>query len=279
MLPAQLGVKMGNRGRWLAVAAVLWAAPALAGDELYQYSTLSALIRGLYDGELKIAGLAGKGDFGIGTFDGLDGELIALDGRVYKARVDGKAVAVPAEEATPFAMVTHFAADRTAPLPADLDLAALQKHLDGIVEAVNLPHAIRIDGTFAHIQYRSVPKQTPPYRALTEVVKQQAEFTRTGIAGTLVGYRMPDYAAGFNTPGYHLHFISADRSEGGHVLGLRTAAGSIAVDRLQRIAIDLPGSAAFATGAITATAADIHAVESQRKGDLPAGAYGEPPRQ
>lgn len=263
--------------RWTigaALAAAVWALPAVAGDELYQYSTLSALIRGHYDGDLKMATLAGKGDFGIGTFHGLDGEMIALDGRIYKGRTDGKAVEVPPEEATPFAMVTRFAADRTAALPPDLDFAALQKLLDGLIEAVNLPHAIRVDGTFAQVTYRSVPKQAPPYRVLTEVVKEQAEFTRTAVAGTLVGYRMPDYAAGFNTPGYHLHFINADRSEGGHVLGLRTASGTIAVDRLQRVSIDLPDSAAFATGAITATAADVHAVESQRKGDA-APAYAK----
>lgn len=51
-----------------------------AQDTLYQVSTLDSLMQGVYDGELMLEELLQRGDFGIGTFDALDGEMVILDG-------------------------------------------------------------------------------------------------------------------------------------------------------------------------------------------------------
>ena len=46
---------------------------------LFQASTVSALLDGAYDGDLTFADLASQGDTGLGTLNGLDGEMIAVD--------------------------------------------------------------------------------------------------------------------------------------------------------------------------------------------------------
>src|SRR5215213_11187751 len=75
---------------------------------LFQASTIGALLDGAYDGDLSFAELAEHGDLGLGTLNGLDGEMIALDGEFYRADVDGHIDDVAPEERTPFAVVTQF---------------------------------------------------------------------------------------------------------------------------------------------------------------------------
>ena len=45
------------------------------GSVLYQVSLLQALSLGRYEGSVKISELKKNGNIGIGTFDGLDGEI------------------------------------------------------------------------------------------------------------------------------------------------------------------------------------------------------------
>jgi acetolactate decarboxylase len=191
-------------------------------EQAYQTSTITALLAGDYDGDVTCGELLTHGDFGLGTFDGLDGEMIVLDGVVYRAKLDGTIEVVDAAEETPFAVVTFFDND---PLNAGefsllTDLDSLKTKLNGVIDDPTLPHAIRIEGSFASLLTRSVPKQSEPYPPLTEAVKHQQERTHTNIEGTIVGFYFPQWAAGANVAGYHFHFISADKTVGGHVLGM-----------------------------------------------------------
>ena len=86
---------------------VLLAAPARA-VELYQVSTIEALTAGLYSPEGSFADLARHGDFGLGTFVDLDGEMVALDGAFYQVKSDGTVHVVPPTAKTPFAEVVFF---------------------------------------------------------------------------------------------------------------------------------------------------------------------------
>ena len=253
----------------LLIVLGLGAAPVSAGDggRLFQYSTLGALLGGLYDGELTFGELAGQGDFGLGTLNRLDGEMVALDGTFYRVGTDGRPHRLADDARTPFAVVTRFRADRTAPLPAGLSLAALTAHIDGLIANRNVPQAIRIDGTFPTLKLRSVPAQTPPYRKLAEVIEDQVVFSLSDADGTLVGFRMPAYFAGLNVPGFHFHFLSRDRSRGGHVLGLEAGSGTIALAPLADVSLRLPDAVpGFAALDLAGdTAADTDKVE--RHGD------------
>jgi acetolactate decarboxylase len=233
-------------------------------DDIVQYATITGLLQGLYDGDLTIGALRRFGDLGLGTFNHLDGEMVQLDGDVYQVTGDGRVHTVPDTTKTPFAVVTHFDVDRQSPLPPGLSYAQLQAHLDDLIANPNYFQAIRIDGVFSSMKVRSVPAQTPPYRPLVDVVKDhQGVFQLTDVAGTLVGFRTPQYMAGLNVPGYHVHFLSADHQHGGHVLDLTTTQGHIAIDESATFRMLLPETEAFANANISDH--DAEALEAVEK--------------
>jgi hypothetical protein len=45
---------------------------------------------------------------------------------------------------------------------------------------------------------------------------------------------------GLNVSGYHFHFITADRSAGGHVLGCKLAGGELYIDHEGDLQLELP---------------------------------------
>jgi acetolactate decarboxylase len=90
------------------------------------------------------------------------------------------------------------------------------------------------------VHARSVPRQSKPYPPMTEVVKSQRVFDLADVEGTMVGFRFPDYAAALNVPGYHLHFITADRRRGGHVLAADVSSANVGVDDETEIRLELP---------------------------------------
>jgi acetolactate decarboxylase len=97
-----------------------------------------------------------------------------------------------------------------------------------------------VDGRFEYVKTRSVPRQHKPYPPLVEVVKDQPTFELHDVSGSLVGFRFPDYAQGLNVSGYHFHFITADRSAGGHVLGCRLVRGELSIDHEGDFRLEVP---------------------------------------
>jgi acetolactate decarboxylase len=212
---------------------------------LFQASTIGALLDGAYDGDLTFAELAGQGDLGLGTLNGLDGEMIALDGRFYRADVDGSIHPVAPEARTPFAVVTQFAPTIEADIAGPLAHDQLLARIDELVPAGASSCALRLDGRFAAVRARSVPRQSPPYRPLAEVVAEQHVFELADVAGTMLGFRFPAYAEGIEVGGYHLHFISEDRARGGHVLDSRTLAARARIDPSDDLHVELPPGVAL----------------------------------
>jgi acetolactate decarboxylase len=232
---------------------------------LFQASTIAALLDGAYDGDLSFAELAEHGDLGLGTLNGLDGEMIALDGRFYRADVDGAVGEVEATTKTPFAVVTRFEPRLDSHLDGPLDHPELLAGLDALIPAGAASCAIRLDGRFELVRARSVPRQSPPYRPLTEVVAEQHVFELRDIAGTMLGFRFPDYAEGIEVGGFHLHFISADRSRGGHVLASRSSGLRARLDPSSDLHVELPPTVDLADpGLATATHEAVEAVERGR---------------
>lgn len=208
---------------------------------LFQASTIGALLEGAYDGNFSFSELAEHGDLGLGTLNGLDGEMIALDGRFYRADVDGVVGEVGGAEQTPFAVVTRFEPTVDEQVEGPLEHEVLLARLDELIPTGAASCAIRLEGHFDLVRARSVPRQSPPYRPLTEVVAGQHVFELRDVAGTMLGFRFPDYVEGIEVSGYHLHFISEDRARGGHVLGSR-AAGDLRVrlDPSSDLHVELP---------------------------------------
>lgn len=207
---------------------------------LFQTSTIGALLDGAYEGDVSFGELAEHGDLGLGTLNGLDGEMIAIDGRFWRADVDGRLGEIDPGERSPFAVVVPFAARRTRELEGPETEAELLAALDRERPTGEGAAALRIDGRFSSVTARSVPRQEPPYRPLAEVVADQHVFTIADVEGTIVGFRFPDHSDGIEVDGYHLHFADAGRSRGGHVLGFTCERGRVAVDPATDLHVELP---------------------------------------
>jgi acetolactate decarboxylase len=247
----------------------VWVSAVLAAERgtLTQWSTIDALLKGHFQATATLAEVKTQGDFGLGTFEGLDGELILLDGKVYRVDQYGK-VGEPADMVkTPFVAVTPFKADIELEIPAGLTLAELQARVDAVLTSKNVFYAIKVTGKFDEVRTRSVAGQKEPYPTLAEVVKTQSLFTLAKTEGTLVGLWCPAYVKTLNVPGYHFHFLAGDHSGGGHVLGLMTGEGvKVQVAVLRNFAVRLPELATFDALDLSGDNAKVlHAVESERK--------------
>jgi acetolactate decarboxylase len=213
-------------------------------EMLFQVSTLPALLEGLFDGTLTFGELESHGDFGLGTFHALDGEMVAIDGDFYRVRANGRTSVAAGTETTPFAVVTRFRPDTTFEINETLDFAALEVLLDRHVSQ-NLPYAVRVDGYFPAVRVRSVPRQEKPYPRLSTVTATQPTWELQNRRGTLVGFRFPGYMGAVNLPGYHFHFLTNDRRAGGHVLALSTTQGTVSLQELGDFYLHLPRDSSF----------------------------------
>src|SRR6516162_8750781 len=181
---------------------------------LYQVSTATALVEGIYQGAVQVAALRKHGDLGLGTFEGLDGEMVVVDGHFFQVRSDGSVREVPEDVLSPFAAVTAFSPDQSIVLDNCPDLSYLTSRFDVLRSSDNFFYALRVDGTFDYIHARAM-RRTKEGVPLVQAAAVQPEFEFQNISGTLLGFWTPEYAKSLNVPGYHLHFISADRVHGG----------------------------------------------------------------
>jgi len=234
--------------KWIVLFLLLLTGCATTPkDTLTQVSTIDALLTGAYDGQMTTDQLLKYGNLGIGTFDALDGEMIVLDHQVYQARSDGTVCLMPTNSTTPFASVVNFRPDLTPCLKTVLTEETFQSSVDELTPNQNLFLAVRFDGYFTSMKVRSVPKQQKPYPPLAEVAPQQAVFEYTGVSGTVLGFRCPAFVKGINVPGWHLHFISDDKTKGGHILGFTTVGGNLQLDECHRFYMVLPKEQQFST--------------------------------
>lgn len=220
---------------------------------------------GSYDGDLTVGELLSHGDLGIGTIAALDGELVVLDGAAFVVDGDARVHQVPDERTTPFAVVCRFAPVVEADLDGPLSLAVLHDRIERLAPVGAEVLAVRVDGTFAGLRLRSVARQHRPYPPLAEVTAHQREWVTPSAEGSLVGFRFPDASAGLEVPGFHLHFLSADRSTGGHVLDLVLDAGRLRVDVADELHVELPPHVGLGRPGAADRAA-IAQVEGARRG-------------
>jgi acetolactate decarboxylase len=228
---------------FIALGIALWGTGCTTiapTDTAFQTSTIDALLAGVYDGDMSCRQLLTHGDFGIGTFDHLDGEMVVLDGNLYQIKSDGKVYSPDMSTNTPFATVCKFVMDKTFTVGAGTNYKALEHLINQHVPNQNLFYAIKITGKFSQMKTRSVPGQKKPYPPLKTVTSHQPEFKMKNVSGTIVGFRCPPYVKGINVPGYHLHFISDDRTQGGHILSFKIITARCEIDILNNYFLTLP---------------------------------------
>ena len=218
-------------------------------DCMYQVSLLQGLTFGDYYGSITVEELEKNGDTGIGTFNRLNGELIMIDGETNRAAGDGSVELVSDEETIPFSVVTYLDPDETINLKEIRSYEELCKTLDEVVaeRGKNRFYMIRIDGNFNEINVRSVNAQDEPYEPLVDVLEHdQTFFDYENIEGTMIGLYCPPYMEDLNAVGLHLHFISKDKTKGGHVLGINFDDAVLTWDDTDGFQTKLPQNEMFA---------------------------------
>lgn len=208
-------------------------------DTVFQLAPFLYILSGNYDGALTVAQFKAAGTLGIGTFEGLDGEAVLLDGVTYQVKGDGS-VSIPEDTRhMPFGACTLFDSDQRRNMKHIASFEIFSKTLEADFADKQIFYAIRAEGLFKTIRVRSCDKQEKPYRPLAEVTKQQHEYTYADTRGTLVGFWTPPFVPGsIGVPGFHLHFLSDDHAKGGHVLDFQSDSLSISLDPTPRITVD-----------------------------------------
>jgi acetolactate decarboxylase len=219
----------------------------LAESSVYLCAPVNALVEGIYEEHIPLSELRRHGDFGLGTFDHLDGEMVMLDGRIYQMGADGRVHVMDDSALTPFACVTFYRPMSQDAFDGEMAYEDFLRWLDLLLPSPNLLYAIRVEGVFSSVTVRSVPKQEC-YRPLVEVTRDQPVFTFADIEGTLAGFYTPSFMSSLNVPGLHLHFLSADYQHGGHLLSCRPRQARAGIQSFRKLELSLPTSLDYLTG-------------------------------
>lgn len=217
---------------------------------LFQVSTSAALVEGLYQGAVQVSRLLRHGDFGLGTFIDLDGEMVVLDGVCYQVSPNGSIGVVEGDRLIPYAVVTRFSAEYSKQFHQLDGFAELVAVCDELRDSDNVFYAFRIDGRFSFMKTR-VMKAVPEGMGLKGAASRQAEFLFNEVKGTLVGLWSPVFAGSFSVPGYHFHFLSADRQRGGHFLECKATDVSVRGCAMNEMHVSLPETEEFLKADLT----------------------------
>lgn len=209
-------------------------------NTLFQVGALIGFLESVYDGDCSFKQLAKLGDFGLGTLNGVDGEMVAVDGRFYRIDVHGVATLIPPTACTPFSVVTEFQPSQSFEIKNIPSLLALNQLLDTHLSTPNIFYMIRIDGELEWVKLRSEACQVRTYRPLSETLpKLQRIYELTNSKGTLVVSRCPHYSAAFTIPGYHYHYIDDKKETGGHVFDFKIKSARVMINPIRQFNMTL----------------------------------------
>jgi acetolactate decarboxylase len=222
-------------------------------SSLYISSPINALLEGFYRDDITIDTLRQKGDFGIGTFNNLDGEMVALNGSFYQLDLDGDAHPVDGGMKTPFAAMCRFEPMLSEEIASSLSYADFEAYLKRVLPSDNMFYAIHMQGRFQMVETRSVPR-TQNYRPLAEAIEHQKLRRFEDVEGHLVGFYTPSFVPSVSVPGYHFHFIDSAFSSGGHMLNCEPERLDIRLQIFFSMELTLPKTLDYLTASFTRNA-------------------------
>ncbi len=220
------------------------------GNAVYLSAPINALVEGLYVENTTMAEVRRHGDFGLGTFNHLDGEMLLLDGKAYQIRSDGNVYDVGDDERSPFACVTFFSPDTFDDINEDSGASNLTILLDRLIPSRNMLYAIRVDGVFRSVRCRAASR-SENYTPLVEATRDQSVFDFHDVKGCLAGFYTPAFMASLNAPGFHLHFLTEDRRRGGHLIDCALKEVRIGIQHVPRLEVGLPVTLDYLTVDLT----------------------------
>lgn len=206
-------------------------------DTIFFASLNKAIQLGQYDGTMELGELLKHGDFGLGSEEKLKSELLILEGVAYGAMGDGTVRALPNHTPVPFASIKFFVPDTSFRIKGNVSFSELKQLLDSIL-GPNSFAAVKVNGRFANVQFRSFYKQEKPYRPLKEALF--SKFEKKDVEGTALGFFTPKSSEVLNSPVYHFHFIDNAKTTGGHLLDAKIEEADIQIDFSRDLVIRLP---------------------------------------
>jgi acetolactate decarboxylase len=220
------------------------------GNAVFLSVPIIALVEGFYVENTNVALIKEHGDFGLGTFNYLDGEMVVLDGNVYQIRSDGNVYSVNDDEQSPFACVTFFSADTFDDIEENHNRKGFYDLLNTLIPSENMLYAIRIDGSFSHVKTRAVPR-SENYKPLVEATANQPVFDFYDVKGCLAGFFIPRFMESLNASGYHMHFLTEDRRHGGPLIDCALKKVRIGIQHVHKLDLGLPITLDFLTADLT----------------------------
>lgn len=239
-------------------------------NDVFQFSTVAALMSGLATSGPSASQLIGYGTHGIGTFSDLEGELLYVNGKAYQMTAKSGVKPAPPNISLPFVQVTKF-----VPEYRGLVTGSLQK--DGLMDFFkqggsqagggNSFMPVSISGRFKSIKVRVAgPRQTPD-ESLVSVTERAEKSTLTDIKGVMFGFVSPGWSQGISVAGPHLHFVSepddSGSLKGGHMLDFEADEGATVEWAVTgRYHLGMPRGDEWEALDLTADAAGIKKAES-----------------
>ncbi len=169
--------------------------------QLFQLGNASALFSGAIEGDITYRQLKSKGDFGLGTFNGIHGEMVALDGYFYKIGQKGATISVSPDWKTPFVELVKFSQNKAIHFDKIDSYTILKKSIASQLENKNVPYAIKVTGAFNFLKLRS---RSPRAALQTQEVYEET-YTVESVKGTLIGFWFPEYLLSLTVPEFHFH--------------------------------------------------------------------------
>ncbi len=219
-------------------------------NKLFQVGTLNSLMMGDYHGSVTVEDLLKEGNIGIGTYDGLDGEAIILNGHAYDGRADGKVYEMEKKDTLPFSTVSHFDESVEENTISFSSIEEFKSKMEAYLPSHNFFYMIKMEGVF-HVRVRSCFKQKEPYEPLYKVACDQREFEYENLDGYVIGVYCPNYVEGMNLPGWHIHFLSKDLTKGGHILKVDGNSIRFKLNQLNGWNVYLPHTEGFSNWDLT----------------------------
>ncbi len=217
-----------------------------AGDKVVtQASTVNAVLKGMYDGTITFGDLKKYGDFGIGYFDKMGGEALAVDGVFYRIKSDGLTEVIKDTDKTPFFTITKFESNTDNFTNRKFDFKELQEYIMSMMPRKKSFYAVKVRGIFDNLNARTFLRQAKPYPDIDQVLDTQTEATFTNTEGMLIGFYTPEFLEGIGVPGFHFHYLSKDKTRGGHVIALNVNSVTIEFFEITRFQILLPDNADY----------------------------------
>lgn len=239
-MPSKKYLLFGITIAFISGLALFYSGSIPSHNKLFQVYTYDSLSAGNFDGNFSAGEFKRYGNTGLGTFNGLDGEMIQLNGIIYQIKSNGSVLVVSDTEDMPFAMSTGFKVYKVLFINNPMNYTEFQGYLNSTLPSKDIFYSFKVMGTFDYVEARSPQEQNKPYPNLTEALKTQNIFNLYNINGTMVGFWCPQSASGLDVTDYHFHFINDKKNAGGHVLDLKLKKVIVEIDYIPDIYLFSP---------------------------------------